>query len=402
MPVSNGRARGGQDSFIAGILDDDDDVDRSGLAASTKSLHATMSNRNLRPAPHEETSTTGNYASLPVTSTRRLPHDIVDYARTPMGHGQSSRGSHDSSERVQTRQTPANASSHGEDDVDTNDDDGSHYHDENALFDSAVSKGVMEDKHIMQQAQPLFRYALIFINFSFVVAAMLMIMAGVVARENSAVKLCGHCGELTTVALVFGILLWIFALFGFNWIRQHNILLLLVYAVFLVLLTLVLIVIIITGGAYDAEAIRAKDSGDSSFLASWVAAVTSNSTQDIQRICDLEVQLNCSGFFYGCCVPGLCFPNVTANGTEIPPPVWFDDICPSCPAPSVPKVCTDEIYSTVRKNLGGFLVISAFSLMLLITGVMLAVLSRKVNLLLDAAAGNVLEIDGRNPSPHSK
>eukprot|EP00658_Telonema_sp_P-2_P016437 TRINITY_DN16381_c0_g1_i2.p1 TRINITY_DN16381_c0_g1~~TRINITY_DN16381_c0_g1_i2.p1 ORF type:complete len:192 (-),score=35.36 TRINITY_DN16381_c0_g1_i2:168-743(-) len=176
----------------------------------------------------------------------------------------------------------------------------------------------------------------------------------------------------------------------------------LVYAVFLVLLTLVLIVIIITGGAYDAEAIRAKDSGDSSFLASWVTAVTSNNTQDIQRICDLEVQLNCSGFYYGCCTPGLCFPNVTANGTEIAPPEWFDDICPSCPTPAVPKVCTDEIYSTVRKNLGGFLVISAFSLMLLITGVMLAVLSRKVNLLLDAAAGNVLEIDGKNSSPHSK
>eukprot|EP00758_Cryptobia_borreli_P012736 Tbor_TRINITY_DN5770_c0_g2::TRINITY_DN5770_c0_g2_i1::g.19713::m.19713 len=65
-------------------------------------------------------------------------------------------------------------------------------------------------QHAMQKAQPMFRYSLIFINFSFIVASLLLLMAGVVARENSAVKLCTHCGDVTMVPIVFGAILWLF------------------------------------------------------------------------------------------------------------------------------------------------------------------------------------------------
>ena len=41
-----------------------------------------------------------------------------------------------------------------------------------------------------------------------------MIMAGIVSRENDAVKLCGSCGDITLVSIIFGIMLWLMAMFG--------------------------------------------------------------------------------------------------------------------------------------------------------------------------------------------
>ena len=396
MPSNHRAQRGNPDSFIAGILDDDDDdikvVPSGALSAGIPSMRNLRGNVVLDESVAPSVAGT-NYASLPVTATRR--HDNPDV--TPTSIRQSSKGSHDSSEVAGGLVSPAYVASVADDDDDIP------YHP--FPKESNASKEMMKgDRHMMQQAQPLFRYALIFINFSFVVAAMLMIMAGIVARENSAVKLCSHCGDLTTVSMVFGILLWMFALFGFNWIRQHNILLLLVYAVFLVFLILVLVVVIITGGAYDANTLNAGGASGSTYLDSWIAAVTSNNTADVDRICKLEVQLNCSGFYYGCCTPGVCFPNVTntsGGSVPVPPPSWYDDICPQCDTPPVPRPCTEGIYSTVRKNLGGFLVISGFSLLLVLTGVMLAVLSRKVNLLLDAARGSAIEVVDENKALES-
>lgn len=219
----------------------------------------------------------------------------------------------------------------------------------------------------MHKAQMIFRYSLIFINFTFIVASMLLIMAGVVARENSAVKLCDHCGDLTTVAIVFGIVLWLFAMFGFNWIRQRNILLLLVYVAFLIVLMITLLGIIIAAGAFDREAASNSESG--SFLEQWIESVNSSAPY----VCDLQQQFNCSGYQLGCCVPDLCY-----NSSD--PPPWLSKICPTCShIPTSDVMCTSAVYDTLRKNLGGFLVISCFSMLLVLTGILLAFLSRKFN-----------------------
>ena len=223
------------------------------------------------------------------------------------------------------------------------------------------------DGGTMHKAQMIFRYSLIFINFTFIVASMLLIMAGVVARENSAVKLCDHCGDLTTVAIVFGIVLWLFAMFGFNWIRQRNILLLLVYVAFLILLMITLLGIIIAAGAFDHEAASNSESG--SFLEQWIDSVNNSANY----VCDVQKQFNCSGYQLGCCVPTLCF-----NASE--PPGWVAKVCPVCAdAPTSDVMCTSAVYDTLRKNLGGFLVISCFSMLLVLTGILLAFLSRKFN-----------------------
>lgn len=222
----------------------------------------------------------------------------------------------------------------------------------------------------IRRAQSLFRYSLIFINFTFIVAAMLLIMAGIVARENSAVKLCSHCGDLTLVAIVFGVALWLFAIFGFNWIRQRNILLLLVYVAFLAIQSVVLLAVIITAGVFDANT-ASSNSDETPFLEQWEENV--NTTNGAESpLCELQKQFNCSGYRFGCCAPGACY-----NATH--PDWWVSAVCPTCNATAAPQVCTDIVYETLRKNLGGFLVISCFSMLLVLSGILLAFLARKVN-----------------------
>jgi hypothetical protein len=227
------------------------------------------------------------------------------------------------------------------------------------------------------RAQSLFRYSLIFINFTFIVAAMLLIMAGIVARENAAVKLCSGCGQLTTVSIVFGMGLWLLAVFGFNWIRQRNIFLLLVYVAFLVVLLLVLAGVIVAAGIFERTSSQSGN-GQSWFLDQWESSVNATPGQ----VCNLQQQFNCSGYCiepnctYGCCAPG-CY-----NASN--PPAWVDRVCPSCPGVApVPRVCTDIVFVTLRRNLGGFLVISGFSMMLIFTGMLLAFLTRKMNQILE-------------------
>lgn len=235
-------------------------------------------------------------------------------------------------------------------------------------------------QHALRRAQSLFRYSLIFINFTFIVAAMLLIMAGVVARENSAVKLCDHCGDLTLVAIVFGIALWLFAIFGFNWIRQRNILLLLVYVAFLAMQSVTLFAVIITAGVFDAQA-SASGTDSAPFLEQWEAQV--NVSSGVSPLCDLQRQFNCSGYQLGCCTPGICF------NTSEPLPVWFNQVCPVCVnQTAAPTKCTGIVYETLRKNLGGFLVISCFSMLLVLSGILLAFLARKVNQ--SVAGSNIL------------
>ncbi|ORC87422.1 uncharacterized protein TM35_000222210 [Trypanosoma theileri] len=224
----------------------------------------------------------------------------------------------------------------------------------------------------------LFGYALIFINFTFIVASMLLIMSGIVARGNVAVRLCGPCSRIAWCALILGIILWLFTIFGFIWIRKRQMVFLLVYVALLVILFIALIVLIIIAGIYDRD-VRVSVMDPSLFLYSWERGVNDTKNKKNYDICFLQERFNCSGFHFGCCVPELCY-----NASE--PPEWVEQVCPICPSfpPMSPVVCTGVVYSTVRKNMGGFLVIIFFSMILVVAGVLFAFLSRSANRLMSA------------------
>jgi hypothetical protein len=100
--------------------------------------------------------------------------------------------------------------------------------------------------------------------------------------------------------------------------------------------------------------------------------VQSNQTGEV---CGMMARLNCSGFSYGCCDP-VCW-NTTAE------PAWYDRVCPACSGLSYdtlqPRECTPLVQETVRANLGGFVAILFFSIVLTLTGISLAAFVRKMN-----------------------
>eukprot|EP00758_Cryptobia_borreli_P012735 Tbor_TRINITY_DN5770_c0_g2::TRINITY_DN5770_c0_g2_i1::g.19714::m.19714 len=175
-----------------------------------------------------------------------------------------------------------------------------------------------------------------------------------------------------------------FSLFGFNWIRRRNILFLLVYVAFLIILMVTLTVVLITVGAYDSQASEKSTSPDDAFLKTWIKQANSTDpTTGFSPLCQLQAQFNCSGFVYGCCTPEVCY-------NETSPPHWVSEVCPICPKTPYPasKRCTKVFYSTLTRNLGGFLVICSFSFLLILCGMLLSALSRKLNyLLLDESSG---------------
>jgi hypothetical protein len=216
----------------------------------------------------------------------------------------------------------------------------------------------------------LFRYALLFINFTFVVAAILMVMAGVVARFNSALQLCSSCGRLTLASIILGGTQWLLALFAFNWIRERNILFLLGYVGAVLVITLCLVGIFIAGATVSFNLTAESNQGD--LLEQWeqeVNVTDSNTGESV--LCPLQARYNCSGFQYGCCNPEYCF-----NGTF---PDWAPRVCPECPS-QVPgtQLCTQAITRSAQQNLGGFVVITFFSILLAVTGIALAAFSRKM------------------------
>ncbi|EKG03644.1 hypothetical protein TCSYLVIO_005311 [Trypanosoma cruzi] len=224
--------------------------------------------------------------------------------------------------------------------------------------------------------QSLFGYALIFINFTFIMASMLLVMSGIVARQNAAVRLCEPCGQVAMSALVFGIILCLFTILGFMWIRQRQMMFLLVYVGYLVVLFIALFALIIAAAVYDRDT-QVSVMDPSKFLDAWKRGVNNTKTGRNHDICLLQERFNCSGFRDGCCVAGVCYD-------AIDPPEWVDAVCPLCPSfpPMSPVVCTDVVYSTVRKNLSGFLVISIFSMVLVVVGILFALLSRSANRLM--------------------
>ncbi|RNF27124.1 uncharacterized protein Tco025E_00622 [Trypanosoma conorhini] len=221
--------------------------------------------------------------------------------------------------------------------------------------------------------QALFGYALIFINFTFIMASMLLIMSGIVAHENVAVRLCEPCGHIALSAFIFGVILCLFTIFGFIWIRQQQMMFLLVYVGYLVILFIALFALIIAAAVHDRDTqVALMDPGK--FLDAWERGVNNTKTGRSDDICFLQEHYNCSGFRDGCCLAGACY-------SASAPPKWVDAVCPVCPSfpPMSPVVCTDVVYSTVRKNLSGFLAISIFSMVLVLVGILFAFLSRSAN-----------------------
>ncbi|RNF10545.1 hypothetical protein TraAM80_01470 [Trypanosoma rangeli] len=219
----------------------------------------------------------------------------------------------------------------------------------------------------------LFGYSLIFINFTFIMASMLLVMSGIVAHDNMAVRLCEPCGYIALSALVFGIILWLFTIFGFMWIRQRQMMFLLVYVGYLVVLFIALFALIIAATVYDRDT-QVALMDPAKLMDAWRRGVNDTKADRRYDICFLQQRYNCSGFRDGCCLPGACY-----NTSD--PPKWVETACPVCPSflPMSPVVCTDVVYSTVRKNLSGFLVISIFSMVLVVVGIIFAFLSRSAN-----------------------
>lgn len=227
------------------------------------------------------------------------------------------------------------------------------------------SEGELSDR-----AYAMFRYALLFVNFTFVVAALLMIMAGVVARFNAAVSLCAQCGQLTLASIILGALMWLLALFAFNWIRQRNILFLLGYVAAVLIITVALIAIFIAGIVFD---INIDNEGHRLFLPQWERDVNRNDTQTGESpLCRFQATHNCSGFYFGCCQPGVCY-------NETDPESWVSQVCPECRLAPASQMCTEALVSTARHNLGGFVVITFFSILLAVTGIAMAAFARTMN-----------------------
>lgn len=247
----------------------------------------------------------------------------------------------------------------------------------------ASARPALDEKR--REAQVLLRYALIFINFTLIVASLLLIMAGVVVRTNAAIKLCTRCGDVATVSIFFGCALWLLATFGFNWIRQRNILLLLVYVGFVLLICLVIVAVLIAAGVYNGQMTQLLNDWEAGatqgFLDMWKSRVTVNNGTDL---CDLELRFNCTGFVYGCCLPyvnessGYCYGGPEDNYTT---PAWVADVCPTaCPrfADMSNHTCTAIVFRTVRRNLGGFVVIVCGAFFLVVTSIWLAALVRRL------------------------
>ena len=229
------------------------------------------------------------------------------------------------------------------------------------------------------RSKALFRYALLFINFTFVVGAILMVMAGVVARYNSALSLCSACGDLTLASIILGAIQWLLALFAFNWIRERNILFLLAYVAAVLVITVALIAIFIAGCVYSAE--LSDKTKTSQFLSQWESDLEAKASSGFSPLCDVQRTYNCSGFYYGCCDPTApCFPVTTEGNVTFHRPDLAAKVCPICPlAIPSPRICTQEVLRSAQQNLGGFLVITMFSALLAVTGMSLAAFARHMN-----------------------
>lgn len=321
---------------------------------------------------------------------------------------------------------------------------------------------------------------LIFINFTFVVAALVLLMAGVATVSSSATAMCGPCRWAATAAIVLGSVQMLASLWGFLCLRQRSAVGLLLYAATLVLLLVALTVVIAVAAGYNAEGRFPAHINSTYMLRLWEAAVsetyrggnssatgsTNGSVDDgdsgasvvleyswppaasgdvivddgagsgasssaatvtvpplppamdgphtEHAACRTQREFRCSGFYYGCCRPGVCYGNSADDGSSrsedgtslpsssshssstpsmlrlaspLPPPWWVRRVCPRCPdAPpeeAAPRVCSAEVYATVRRNLTGFLAMTGYAWLLMAAGCTLAGLARRV-----AAAGN--------------
>ena len=240
----------------------------------------------------------------------------------------------------------------------------------NDSFDSGAVEGnasKMKNKKF-DATQAMLRYALLFINFTFLIAALLMIMAGVVTMVGTTVQLCKQCGQIAQASITVGLIMWLGSLFAFNAIRTRNIFFLMAY-----IGVSILSLLVSTGLGISAIVVQNTFETSSSVFGavrdSWEQSVESNRTS---HICALQKQYNCSGLEDGCCDPVVCY-----NASN--PPAWVNETCPYCPGQKpAAKSCSLQITENLHTDLAGFIVINWMSTLLIFTGIGLAIFVRKM------------------------
>jgi hypothetical protein len=229
---------------------------------------------------------------------------------------------------------------------------------------------------IANEIQWMLRFALLFINFTFIVASLLMTLAGAIAQNTPTLTICAKCQRLAVAPVVLGLLLWFSGLFAFYWIKQRTVLFLLLHAGTVLFVTVGILIVVIIGIAFNGTI---SDFTDEDLLRAWESR-RDNQTRSLQStLCQLQTLNNCSGVKYGCCRPGACF-NATA------PPAWVAVVCPDCfqdeakGIAQATKMCKwDVLQRTGAANFEGFIVVLVFAFVLLATGMGLALFVRKIN-----------------------
>jgi hypothetical protein len=243
-----------------------------------------------------------------------------------------------------------------------------------------------EPKMIETLSAPMMlRFALLFINFTFIVASLLLAMAGISPLSSPTVTVCKRCGDLAIVTVAFGVLTWMSALFAFYWIKQRNVTFLLLHGGVVLTVSLGTVAVLISAIAMQSQ-LNKQD--DPNWLDQWETLVRLNTTASTiseSVVCNIQSTNNCSGFALGCCNPDHCY-NVSD------PPEWVRLVCPvGCAATPSTNMCGEQVFTAVKARMGGFIITVVFALVLAVTGMMMTAFVRSINNA-QAAASSVNDI----------
>lgn len=221
------------------------------------------------------------------------------------------------------------------------------------------------------QVASMLRFALLFINFTFIVASLLMTLAGAITVNTPSLSICEKCQRLALAPVVLGLLMWFSGLFAFYWIKQRTVVFLLLHAGIVMFVCVGTAVIIITGFVFNGSINRLTEDD---LLRAWERRMPNVSATIESPLCVLQNRNNCSGVHFGCCAPGACY-----NASDAPP-AWVGLVCPRCAAPPVPTMCAwSVLQATTSADMTGFVVVVMLSFVLTITGMGLAMFVRRIN-----------------------
>eukprot|EP00759_Apiculatamorpha_spiralis_P040237 PhF_6_TR38881/c0_g1_i4/m.58152 len=161
----------------------------------------------------------------------------------------------------------------------------------------------------------ILRYSLLFVNMMFVMASMLLVVAGTMVRGSSAMLICTQCRNLAFAPMILGGLLWLFALSGFYAAKRRNVTLLLVYGVYIIVLFVAILAVLITATAFSVSDTTSEASTE--LRESWEHLVRDEPIVT----CNLLEQLLCSGYSALCNTTSFQFlhrnmPEKTCSGPK--------------------------------------------------------------------------------------